>query len=88
MHYTNPVLSGFHPDPSICRVENDFYLVTSNFEYFPGIPLFHSTDLIHWEQINYVLNRNSQLTFSTEAPNCLGIYAQQSAITKESTTLL
>ncbi|MCI8315549.1 MAG: glycoside hydrolase family 43 protein [Lachnospiraceae bacterium] len=57
------------------RVENDFYLVTSSFEYFPGIPLFHSTDLIHWEQINYVLNRNSQLTFSTETPNCLGIYA-------------
>lgn len=75
MHYTNPLLSGFHPDPSICRVENDFYLVTSSFEYFPGIPLFHSTDLIHWKQINYVLNRNSQFTLSTEAPNCLGIYA-------------
>ncbi len=78
MKYTNPVISGFHPDPSICRVENDYYLVTSSFEYFPGIPLFHSTDLVHWEQINYILNRNSQFTLSVEAPNCLGIYAPRS----------
>lgn len=75
MKYTNPILSGFHPDPSICRVENDFYLVTSSFEYFPGLPLFHSTDLIHWEQINHILDRDSQFMLSTEAPNCLGIYA-------------
>ncbi len=75
MKYTNPILSGFHPDPSICRVGNDFYLVTSSFEYFPGIPLFHSTDLIHWEQINHVLSRDSQITLSAESPNCLGIYA-------------
>ncbi|MBO5145830.1 MAG: glycoside hydrolase family 43 protein [Lachnospiraceae bacterium] len=75
MRYSNPIISGFHPDPSICRVGNDFYLVTSSFEYFPGLPLFHSTDLVHWEQINYILNRNSQFTLATEAPNCLGIYA-------------
>ncbi len=75
MKYTNPVLPGFHPAPSICRAGSDFYLVTSSFEYFPGLPLYHSTDLVHWEQINHILSRDSQLTLSAEAPNCLGIYA-------------
>lgn len=75
MKYTNPVLPGFHPAPSICRVGSDFYLITSSFEYFPGLPLYHSTDLVHWEQINHILSRDSQLTLSAEAPNCLGIYA-------------
>lgn len=75
MKYTNPILSGFHPDPSICRVGSDFYLVTSSFEYFPGLPLFHSTDLVHWEQINHILDRDSQFILTKEAPNCLGIYA-------------
>ena len=51
MKYTNPIIKGFHPDPSICRVGEDYYLVTSSFEYFPGIPVFHSRDLIHWNQI-------------------------------------
>lgn len=86
MKYINPILSGFHPDPSICCVGDDFYLVTSSFEYFPGLPLFHSTDLVHWEQIGHILDRNSQVTLSDEAPNCLGIYARPSAITRESTT--
>lgn len=75
MKYTNPVISGFHPDPSVCRVNQDFYLVNSSFEYFPAIPIYHSTDLIHWEQIGHVLDRNSQLKLKTGAPNCLGIYA-------------
>ena len=43
----NPILPGFYPDPSICRVEDDFYLITSSFSYFPGIPIFHSRDLVH-----------------------------------------
>ncbi len=59
--YENPILSGFHPDPSLCRVGNDFYLVNSSFEYFPGVPIFHSRDLIHWQQIGHVLTRSSQL---------------------------
>lgn len=59
--YRNPVLPGFHPDPSICRVGRDFYLVTSSFEYFPGIPIFHSRDLVHWRQLGYCLSRPSQL---------------------------
>ena len=49
--YKNPVLRGFHPDPSVCRVGKDYYLVTSSFEYFPGIPIFHSRDLVNWKQI-------------------------------------
>src|SRR5688500_7712709 len=59
--YRNPVLPGFHPDPSVVRVGEDYYLVTSSFEYFPGIPLFHSRDLRHWQQIGHVLTRESQL---------------------------
>jgi len=59
--YKNPVISGFHPDPSICKAGEDYYLVTSSFEYFPGVPLFHSKDLIHWEQIGHCLTRPSQL---------------------------
>ena len=59
--FSNPILSGFYPDPSICRVEDDYYLVTSSFTYFPGIPIFHSKDLVNWRQIGHVLNRKSQL---------------------------
>lgn len=59
--YRNPVISGFHPDPGICRVGEDYYLVTSTFEYFPGVPVFHSKDLVHWRQIGHCLTRKSQL---------------------------
>lgn len=58
--YTNPILEGFYPDPSICRVGNDYYLVTSTFAYFPGLPVFHSTDLINWKQIGNAMDRNTQ----------------------------
>ncbi|HEU0292844.1 MAG TPA: glycoside hydrolase family 43 protein [Anaerolineales bacterium] len=61
MRYHNPIIPGFHPDPSICRVGGDFYLVTSSFEYFPGVPIFHSRDLVHWQQIGHCLTRPSQL---------------------------
>lgn len=59
--FQNPILPGFYPDPSICRVGEDYYLVTSSFAYFPGVPIFHSKDLVHWRQIGHVLNRPSQL---------------------------
>ena len=59
--FENPVLSGFYPDPSICRAGDDYYLVNSTFEYFPGVPIFHSKDLVHWRQIGHVLTRPSQL---------------------------
>lgn len=72
--YSNPVISGFHPDPSICRVEDDYYLVTSTFEFFPGVPVFHSKDLIHWDQIGYCLTRDNQLPLD-KCPASGGIYA-------------
>lgn len=57
----NPILPGFSPDPSICRVGEDYYIVTSSFAYFPGVPIYHSRDLAHWEQIGNVLDRETQL---------------------------
>jgi alpha-N-arabinofuranosidase len=59
--FRNPILPGCYPDPSICRVGADYYLVTSTFEYFPGLPVFHSRDLVHWRQIGHVLDHASQL---------------------------
>lgn len=59
--YANPILPGFYPDPSICRVGEDYYIVTSTFEYFPGVPIFHSKDLVNWRQIGHVLTRPGQL---------------------------
>ncbi|MBD3419213.1 MAG: family 43 glycosylhydrolase [Chitinivibrionales bacterium] len=72
--YTNPVLPGFYPDPSLCRVDDDYYLVTSSFEYFPGVPVFHSKDLVNWRQIGHVLNRPSQLDLDMCEPS-RGIWA-------------
>jgi alpha-N-arabinofuranosidase len=61
--YRNPILAGFHPDPSITRAGDRFYLVTSSFAFFPGIPVFESKDLVHWQQIGNVIDRPSQLDF-------------------------
>ncbi|EPE34989.1 Arabinanase/levansucrase/invertase [Glarea lozoyensis ATCC 20868] len=72
--YTNPILPGFNPDPSIIRSGNFYYLITSSFEYFPGIPLYRSTDLISWTLISHVLTRPSQLNIKTVEPGG-GIWA-------------
>ena len=61
--YRNPVLAGFYPDPSVTRVGDDFYLVNSTFSWFPGIPVFHSRDLVHWRQIGNAIDRPGQLDF-------------------------
>jgi len=61
--YRNPILAGFYPDPSICRVGDDYYLINSTFAYFPGIPIFHSRDLLNWRQIGHVIHRPSQLRY-------------------------
>jgi xylan 1,4-beta-xylosidase len=61
VRYANPIIPGFYPDPSICRVGGDFYLVNSSFAYFPGLPIHHSRDLVHWEQIGNAMDRASQL---------------------------
>jgi xylan 1,4-beta-xylosidase len=70
----NPILPGCYPDPSICRVGTDFYLVNSTFEYFPGLPIFHSTDLVHWTQLGHVITRADQLDYSGIASSG-GLYA-------------
>jgi xylan 1,4-beta-xylosidase len=70
-----PVVAGMHPDPSVCRVGEDYYLVCSSFEYFPGIPVFHSRDLVNWTQIGNALDRPSQLLLTPETPSSAGIYA-------------
>jgi xylan 1,4-beta-xylosidase len=62
--YRNPILAGFYPDPSVVRVGSRFYLVNSTFSYFPGIPVFESTDLVHWRQVGNVLARTSKLSFT------------------------
>jgi xylan 1,4-beta-xylosidase len=72
--FQNPILPGFYPDPSICRVNDDYYLVTSTFAYFPGVPIFHSKDLVNWEQIGHVLDRPSQLPLEGQR-HSQGIYA-------------
>jgi len=72
--YENPIIPGFYPDPSICRHGEDYYIVHSSFEFFPGVPLWHSRDLVNWEQEGYLLTRESQLPLR----NCRisgGIYA-------------
>ena len=61
MRYTNPILSGFYPDPSVCEAGGKFYLACSSFQYFPGVPLFESTDLVNWRQIGHALTRKSQV---------------------------
>lgn len=60
----NPIMTGFFPDPSICRVGNKFYTVHSTFAYFPGVPVFESEDLVHWNLISNVLDRDSQVPLS------------------------
>ena len=70
----NPILPGFYPDPSICRVNDDYYLVTSTFAYFPGVPIFHSRDLVHWNQIGNILERKEQLPL-VNAETSEGIFA-------------
>ncbi|GIP44794.1 glycoside hydrolase 43 family protein [Paenibacillus sp. J45TS6] len=74
IRYTNPILPGFYPDPSIVKAEDYFYLICSSFEYFPGVPIFRSRDLIHWEQIGNVLDRFSQLDLTGQKSSD-GIYA-------------
>ena len=59
--FSNPIIRGGYPDPSICKVGDTFYLVNSSFEYFPGLPIHKSKDLINWELIGYGLHRKSQV---------------------------
>jgi beta-xylosidase len=71
---TNPVISGFNPDPSVCRVGPDYFLATSTFEYFPGVPIYHSRDLVNWALIGHALTRPTQLDLRQVEPGG-GVYA-------------
>ena len=62
--FRNPILAGFYPDPAICRVGANYYLINSTFSYFPGIPVFRSRDLVNWTQIGNVIDRPSQMDFT------------------------
>lgn len=70
----NPVLAGFHPDPSICRVGNDYFIATSTFEYFPGVAIYRSSNLQKWDFCTYALTRKSQLDMAGNPPSG-GIWA-------------
>ena len=62
--YRNPILSGYYPDPSVTRVGDDYYLVLSSFAHYPGLPIFHSKDLVRWTQIANAIDRPEQLDFT------------------------
>ncbi|HEX7846932.1 MAG TPA: glycoside hydrolase family 43 protein [Chitinophagaceae bacterium] len=64
LYYTNPILSGFYPDPSICKAGDDYYMTTSSFAYFPGLPIFHSKDLVNWKQLGHAIDRAEQMDFN------------------------
>ena len=73
--YRNPIISGFAPDPSICRVGDDFYLINSTFEYFPGIPVYHSRDLVNWKLIANALHSVNQNVVMDSINSSAGIHA-------------
>lgn len=73
--YRNPVLPGCYPDPSICRKGGDYYMVNSTFCYYPGVPIWHSRDLVSWERLGYVLNRPSLLKINRKDKMPWGVYA-------------
>ena len=70
----NPILPGFHPDPAILRVGQDYYLATSTFEWWPGVRIHHSRDLVHWRHCTYPLTRTTQFDLRGNPDSC-GIWA-------------
>lgn len=73
--YRNPILPGFHPDPSIVKVGADFYLVTSTFGWFPGLPVYHSRDLVNWKLIGHAIDRPGMVDLSGQGMVTDGLYA-------------
>lgn len=73
--FQNPILSGFYPDPSICRVGDTYYMVNSSFEWYPGLPIHKSKDLVNWEKIGYGLHRKTQIVYEKGLRNSNGIFA-------------
>lgn len=83
--FYSPILQGCYPDPSITRKGDDYYLVNSSFVFYPGVPIFHSNDLVNWKQIGHVLNRSTQLKVEN-AGMSTGIYAPDIAYNKHNDT--
>lgn len=83
--FYNPILQGCYPDPSITRKGNDYYLINSSFAMFPGVPIFHSTDLVNWKQIGHVLDRESQLKVE-DCGISFGVYAPAISYNKNNDT--
>lgn len=75
INFKNPILPGFHPDPSICKVGDDYYLVNSSFEWFPGLPIYHSKDLVNWKLIGHGLSRPDQIELPVGLADSRGMYA-------------
>lgn len=73
--FKNPILPGYHPDPSICRVGDDYYMVNSTFEWFPGMPIHHSKDLVNWELIGYGIHKPEQLELQEGLGDYMGVFA-------------
>lgn len=74
MRYQNPIIPGYNPDPTICRVGEDYYIMNSSFEFFPGVPIYHSRNLANWTLKGYCLTRESQVNLNGCHPSG-GIYA-------------
>ncbi len=74
MQIRNPILTGFHTDPCICRKRDDYYIAVSSFEWFPGIPIYHSRDMKHWELYTHVLTDEKTCNL-TRLPSAKGIWA-------------
>src|SRR5688500_15224830 len=83
--FYTPILQGCYPDPSITRKGNDYYLINSSFAMFPGVPIFHSNDLVNWKQLGHVLDRTSQLKVETSGISA-GIYAPDIKYNKNNDT--
>ncbi|GEO03244.1 xylosidase/arabinosidase [Adhaeribacter aerolatus] len=83
--FYTPILQGCYPDPSITRKGKDYYLVNSSFAMFPGVPIFHSNDLVNWKQLGHVLDRTSQLKVETSGISA-GVYAPDIKYNKSNDT--
>lgn len=83
--YLNPVVAGFAADPSVCRVGDTYYLINSSFSFYPGVPLWTSTDLVNWSQLGYVLDRPSQLPLKGQGVSG-GVFAPQISYNKKNKT--
>lgn len=74
MKIQNPIIRGFYPDPSICKANGKYYLACSSFQFFPGVPIFESEDLVNWKQIGHCLTRNDQVALH-QIPSSGGVFA-------------